>query len=217
MKIIKLPKVNGITYNLLDGTSRFAYGTSDVEEFYELENWQEAGGYQGSVLYLYDLKDNRLYQPFEKRINVTYGEPLFSDGYIYILQGDYDNKEINLYKFMFECDLEKIKTFNMEEVNLYNLRLIGEGVNLISQDSEIFASYYPEKFEIDLKPNENVVMIDENLIYISAWIEEGIVNHFITQDYKFYDKLIIKDKAGKLISEEVGSLNKYPDGRWRLS
>ncbi|MFR5747609.1 MAG: hypothetical protein ACLUD4_01615 [Thomasclavelia spiroformis] len=54
---------------------------------------------------------------------------------------------------------------------------------MISQDKKL-TCYYPEQFEISMKENENVVFIDDDLIYFTAWIEEGVVN----------DKIIVKDK-----------------------
>ena len=50
------------------------------------------GGYQGAVLYFYDLETGDVYQPFEKKRNVVYSRPEFADGYYYFLQGDYDAK-----------------------------------------------------------------------------------------------------------------------------
>lgn len=53
--------------------------------------------------------------------------------------------------------------------------------------------------------------------YISKWIEEGIEKDEITNDYSYDEKILIKDKAGNLISEEVGALTQFPDGKWRIS
>lgn len=58
-----------------------------------------------------------------------------------------------------------------------------------------------------MKENENVVFIDDDLIYFTAWIEEGVVN----------DKIIVKDKKGNIIYEKVGTLNQMIDGSWWIS
>lgn len=58
-----------------------------------------------------------------------------------------------------------------------------------------------------MKENENVVFIDDDLIYFTAWIEEGVVN----------DKIIVKDKKGNIIYEKVGTLNQMIDGSWWVS
>lgn len=216
MDIIRLPIINGITPTLLNGTDRYAYGLSDFADSWELKDWQEHGGYQGSVLYLYDLHENKVYIPFKKKKNVIYQMPLFSDGMIYFLQVDYDDKKVNLYRVSSNLVLEKITDLSIDEVNLYNIGLIGEGVYITSHD-ESFVCYYPEAFEIDLEEDESVLCIDGDRIYISAWIEEGVENEQITKDYSYYGKIRVKDKAGNLISEEIGSLNQFPDGKWRIS
>lgn len=216
MNIIRMPIINGITPTLLKGTDRYAYGLSDFENAWDLEDWQENGGYQGSVLYLYDLYENKIYIPFEKRKNVLYQEPLFYNDMIYFLQIDYDNQKINLYHLSSSKPLEKVTDFSIGEVNLYNLGLTGEKVHITSQDVS-FISYYPERFEIKLEPNESVICIADGKIYINAWIEEGVENDEITNNYSYYEKILIKDKEGKLLSEEVGSLTQFPDGKWRIS
>ena len=216
MNMIRMPIINGITPTLLKGTDRYAYGLSDFENAWDLEDWQENGGYQGSVLYLYDLYENKIYIPFEKRKNVLYQEPLLYNDMIYFLQIDYDNQKINLYHLSSSKPLEKVIDFSISEVNLYNLGLTGEKVHITSQDDS-FISYYPERFEIKLEPNESVICIADGKIYINAWIEEGVENDEITNNYSYYEKILIKDKEGKLLSEEVGSLTQFPDGKWRIS
>lgn len=216
MDIIRLPIINGITPDLLNGTERYAYGLSDFTDSWELKDWQEHGGYQGSVLYLYDLQESKVYIPFKKKKNVIYQMPLFSDGMIYFLQVDYDDNKVNLYRVSSSLELEKITDLSIDEVNLYNIGLIGEGVHITSQD-ESFVCYYPESFEIKLETNESVLCIDDEKIYISVWIEEGVENDEITKDYSYYEKIRVKDKSGNLISEEIGSLTQFPDGKWRIS
>lgn len=216
MDIIRLPIINGITPDLLNGTERYAYGLSDFTDSWELKDWQEHGGYQGSVLYLYDLHENQVYVPFQKKKNVIYQMPLYCDDMIYFLQVDYDDKKVNLYRLSPNTAIEKITDLSIDEVNLYNIRLIGEGVHITSQD-ESFICYYPEAFEIKLETNESVICIYDEKIYISAWIEEGVENDEITKDYSYYEKIRVKDKAGNLISEEIGSLTQFPDGKWRIS
>lgn len=216
MDIIRLPIVKGFTPMLLNGTDRYAYGLSDFLDSWELTDWQKNGGYQGSVLYLYDLYENKVYVPFEKKRNTVYQMPLFYDDMIYFLQVDYDEKKVNLYRVSPNAALEKVTDLSIDEVNLYNIGLTGEGVHISSQD-ESFVCYYPEPFEIKLEANEGVLYIDGDRIYIGAWIEEGVENDEITNDYSYYEKILIKDKAGNLISEEVGALKQFPDGKWRIS
>ena len=58
-------------------------------------------------------------------------------------------------------------------------------------------------------------MLDK--IYLNELVEEGVVENQLTNDYKYYDKLIVMDYKGNVISERKGSLSKYPNGKWYLS
>lgn len=81
---------------------------------------------------------------------------------------------------------------------------------MISQDKKL-TCYYSEQFEIIMEENESVVFIDDDLVYFTIWIEEGVVNDKITCDYRYYDKIIVKDKKGNILYKEVGTLNQIID------
>lgn len=135
-----------------------------------------------------------------------YASPYFYDGYIYFLQGNFNIDKIILYKYLPGSCCKIITAFSISAINLYNFQIIGSNLNVISQDKKL-TCYYPEQFEISMKENENVVFIDDDLIYFTAWIEEGVVN----------DKIIVKDKKGNIIYEKVGTLNQMIDGSWWVS
>lgn len=135
-----------------------------------------------------------------------YASPYFYNGYIYFLQGNFNIDKIILYKYLPGSCCKIITAFSISAINLYNFQIIGSNLNVISQDKKL-TCYYPEQFEISMKENENVVFIDDDLIYFTAWIEEGVVN----------DKIIVKDKKGNIIYEKVGTLNQMIDGSWWVS
>ena len=135
-----------------------------------------------------------------------YASPYFYNGYIYFLQGNFNIDKIILYKYLPGSCCKIITAFSISAINLYNFQIIGSNLNVISQDKKL-TCYYPEQFEISMKENENVVFIDDDLIYFTAWIEEGVVN----------DKIIVKDKKGNIIYEKVGTLNQMIDGSWWIS
>lgn len=135
-----------------------------------------------------------------------YASPYFYDGYIYFLQGNFNIDKIILYKYLPGSCCKIITAFSISAINLYNFQIIGSNLNVISQDKKL-TCYYPEQFEISMKENENVVFIDDDLIYFTAWIEEGVVN----------DKIIVKNKKGNIIYEKVGTLNQMIDGSWWIS
>lgn len=63
------------------------------------------------------------------------------------------------------------------------------------------------------------VMIVDGKVYLSAWVEEGWDddNNCATEEYKYYEKMIIKDFKGNVLSETIGSLQQHPDGTWWIS
>ena len=67
-----------------------------------------------------------MYKPFDKKRNVVYSAPVYVENFLYFLQGNYDKKKVTLYRYMPEKVLETVTDFNMEEVNLYNLAIVGD-------------------------------------------------------------------------------------------
>ena len=113
---------------------------------------------------------------------------------------------------------QAVAELRLDQVNLYNLRIVGNPVHIISQEGEL-QCYYPEAFSFPLRPNETVCLIEGGRVYIEAWIEEGWddENDCATEDYKYYHKVITKDFHGDLLSEEIGALHQAADGTWWIS
>ena len=216
--IRKFKSVNGKYIEKIYGQDRLAFAMSDNEDLYDLIAWSERGGYQGAVLYFYDFETGDVYQPFEKKRNVVYSRPEFADGYYYFLQGDYDAKTVVLYRYFPDDLLAPVVTMPLDDVDLYNLRIVGNPVHIISQN-EALRCYYPEAFSFPLEPNETVCFIEDGRVYIEAWIEEGWddENDRATDEYNYYHKVVVKDFHGNLISEEIGALGQAADGTWWMS
>ncbi len=216
--IKKFNEVQGRYIERIEGQERFAYSLSDTEDFYDMLEWQEKGGYQGAVISFYDLESGEVFTPFPKKRNVMYGCPVFLEGKYYFLQGDFDEKKITLYSFTSPLEPAAVTQLDVEKVDLLNLKIIGEKAQVISQDTKV-RGYYPEEFSFDLAPNETVELIADGKVYIEAWIEEGwdCENDCPKGDYKFYHKLIVKDFEGNTISEEIGQLYHGTDGTWWIS
>jgi len=214
----RFKEVNGKYIEKIYGQDRLAFAMSDNEDLYDLIAWSERGGYQGAVLYFYDFETGDVYQPFEKKRNVVYSRPEFADGYYYFLQGDYDAKTVVLYRYFPDDILAPVVTLPLDDVNLYNLRIVGNPVHIISQN-EALRCYYPEAFSFPLEPNETVCFIEDGRVYIEAWIEEGWddENDRATDEYNYYHKVVVKDFHGNLISEEIGALGQAADGTWWMS
>ena len=216
--IRKFKSVNGKYIEKIYGQDRLAFAMSDNEDLYDLIAWSERGGYQGAVLYFYDFETGDVYQPFEKKRNVVYSRPEFADGYYYFLQGDYDAKTVVLYRYFPDDLLAPVVTLPLDDVDLYNLRIVGNPVHIISQNEEL-RCYYPDAFSFPLEPNETVCFIEDGCVYIEAWIEEGWddENDRATDEYNYYHKVVVKDFHGNLISEEIGALGQAADGTWWMS
>ena len=201
------------------GQDRLAFAMTDTSDLYDLIEWAQRGGYQGSNIQFYDFTNGNVYRPFEKKRDVIYADPAYFDGFYYVLQGDYADKKVRLYKYIPEEILDLITELNLDEVDLFNMRLAGDKIHIISQHQGMFNCYYPENFCFSIEPNESVTLIDDGKVYIDAWIEEGWddENDCATDDYKYYGKVIIKDFQGNTISEEIGSLYQGQDGTWWIA
>ncbi len=200
------------------GQDRLAFAHSDTNDFFDLIEWSKSGGYQGSVIMFFDFETGNVYRPFAKKRNVVYSDPVYAEGFYYFLQGDYDEKKIILYRYIPEQNPEKITELNAEEVNLYNLRITGNPVHIVSQD-ENFECYYPEKISFTAAGNETAVLIEDRKIYFEAWIEEGWdeEKNCATDQYKYYNRIIVRDYMGRKLSEEAGSLYQAADGAWWIA
>ena len=62
-------------------------------------------------------------------------------------------------------------------------------------------------------------MISDGKVYLSAWVEEGWddENDCVTEEYKYYEKVIVRDFKGNMLSETFGSLQKHSDGTWWIA
>ncbi len=191
---------------------------SDTTDFYDMSEWDKKGGYQGSTISFYDYDNGKVYEPFQKQRNVLYSAPVYLKNSFWFLQGDYNSGKITLFKYLPDKIPKLIVQLDIEDVDPYNLRIIGEDGYIISEDEE-FVSYYPESFRFPKNPNESVMMIADGKVYLSAWVEEGWDDEkdCATEEYKYYEKVIVKDFKGNVLSEMMGSLQQHPDGTWWIA
>ena len=216
--IRRFEHIEGRYIEKITGQDRLAFALSDTTDFYDLAEWAERGGYQGSVLSFYDCKTGKVDTPFEKQKNVVYSKPRYLRGAYYFLRGDYGEQSVVLYRYAPGQKPEVVTELGMEELNLYNLELIGEDVHIVSQDDE-FHCYYPERFSFPLSEHESVILMENGKIYCESWVEEGWDKERGCQgeQYKYYDKLIVRNFEGTILSEEVGSLYRNENGDWWIA
>ena len=218
MEIERFDEVNGEYLESILGQSRFYNSISDYESLYEIPDWIKAYGYyQGAVIKFYDFYNNKVYKPFDKEKNITYTYAKFKNDFFYFLKVDFNKNIVELIKYYPEKCLESIIQLSLKNIDLYNLTLEDGYEFHICSSNDKFISYYPRKFDLKLRVDQSVIYVDEDKIYINQWVEEGIVEDSMTNDYKYYDKLIVVDIKGKLLYEEKGNLSQYPNGKWYLT
>ena len=216
--IKRFKEIEGRYIEKIIGQDRLAFAHSDTKDFYDLITWAKSGGYQGSVIMFFDFQSGNVYRPFAKKKNVVYSDPVYTEGFYYFLQGDYDEKRIALYRYIPEKVMEKVTELSTEEVNLYNLRIIGDSVHIVSQE-DYFACYYPEKISFPAENNEHAIFVDDGKIYFEAWVEKGWDDEKdrATDEYHYYCKVIVRDYEGNALSEDVGSICQASDGTWWIA
>ena len=132
---------------------------------------------------------------------------------------DFNEGLANIYKYYPGASLEKVFYYKIKDLSTYNLELIGKDLHLVSQDSDSLEIYYPYRETLKLEANESVILIDDGKVYINRWIEEvwDDEKDRAGEDYRYYDKLIIKDFNSNIIGERIGYLYQRHDGTWWLA
>lgn len=219
MQFNHFENITGACIEEIYGQSRFGYSMSDTADFYDMIELSKKGDYRGSVISFYDYSSGKVYEPFPKQRNVLYGNPVYLKNYLWFLQGDYNSGKITLFKYLPDKSPEAITQLDIADVDPYNLHIIGEDVHIISEDDEVIC-YYPESFRFSTKDsNESAMIIADKKVYLSAWVEEGWddENNCATDEYKYYEKIIVRDFNGTVLSETTGCLDQHPDGTWWIS
>lgn len=216
MKINRMAVVQGLNLEPVPGQLRYGCGITDFEDFYDIAEYVNEKAYLGNQIVFGDYETGAVYTPFEKERNIAYGGIEWIEGYFYFLKADFSKKTVTIMQYRPDWDCKECFSIGMAEVELYNLRIVGTPAHLISQDEEM-RCYYPEQFSIKLSARESVIEIVDNHIYCSCWEEEGVAECEITEDYKYYEKLIVRNRFGDVVSEEPGALTRLPNGQWWLS
>ena len=169
---------------------------SDTTDFYDMIEWSKKWWVSRFNYFFYDYNNGKIYRTiYKKQRNVLYWPTCFilKKSFLGFLQGDYNSGKITLFRYLPDKIPELIIQFNIADVDLYNLRIIGEDIYITSEDDE-FVSYYPESFRFPTTPNESVCMIVDGKVYLSAWVEESWDddNNCATEEYKYYEKIDCK-------------------------
>lgn len=219
MKFNHFESVTGRYVEEIAGQSRIGYSMSDdTTDFYDMIEWAKKGEYQGSTVSFYDYSNGKIYEPFQKKQNVLYGRPVYLKNGFWFLQGDYNTGKMTLFQYMPGEIPRAVTHLRIADIDLYRLRIVGEEVHIVSED-DAFACYYPERFGFSKSGNESVSMIADGEVYFSAWVEEGWddENDCATEAYRYYEKVVVRDFDGNVLSETPGCMQQRPDGTWWIA
>ncbi|MGT2911319.1 hypothetical protein ACVR1I_06345 [Streptococcus cameli] len=212
-------EVQGIYIEGIDGQSRLGYALSDSSDFYDIpEIIEHQGAYKGAIIRFYDFNTGQVVTPFQLQENVSYGKPVFLQDRYYFLQADFTSNLVTLYAYNLDQSVEEITFFELSSLHLYNLRIMGKNLHVISHDDRVEV-YYPYRKSFPLEKRESLIFIDDDKLFLSEWVEEGW-DHDKDRPcptYDYYEKLIIKDWEGNILFEERGCLTEKEDGSWWLS
>lgn len=104
-------EVKGEYVEEIAGQSRFAYSISNSDDLFEIEETVKIDGfYKGNEICFYDYKTSEIYRPFDLKKNIAYGRVIFIDNSFYILQVDFNEGLVNIYKYYPGEILEKLPT-----------------------------------------------------------------------------------------------------------
>ena len=194
--IKEFKQTKGLHIETIPGQIRYAVAKSDDTDFYEVAELANAGVvYKGNSVSFYDFEKKESYEVFAEKEGIVYDSPVFINGRYYILKCDYSNRHVTMLTI---DDVENgkftevIRLFFDDDFDLFNMKVMGDKSYIVSQKDK-FKSFYPVKFSFDLQPQEIVVTIENEKVYIEKWIEEGWddINDRPGDDYKFYHKVIV--------------------------
>lgn len=195
------------------------YSFDDYIELYEVEDFIKNGDFiKGNEISFFFYPECRVYTPFKKEYGVYYKSMCvkYYRESLYFIRADFNIWELQIYKYTpLEDSLEKIETFNMRELKLYNIRLELSPLMLVSEDDSNAQIYYPERISLKLEGNESFIFRVGEKFYFNKWVEEGIdEDDKITSDYKYYETYIVKDRNSNVIEKGLGYIERMPDGNW---
>lgn len=204
MRIFKLKGLYPVALSKLEN-SPYYYQRDRLEDFFEVENLVKTNtAYPGNELQIIDPEEREVFRPFEKRENVLIGEPMYYQEALTYLLCDFNKGTTEIYRGKFHEIPRLLKSIPLEEVNTYNLRLLGEVPSLISEEDE-FTMYWPRETSFSLESNETVVLRQDRRFYTLLWYEG--------EQRPYYEMLRIRDLEGKILKEREGSFTLLEDGR----
>ncbi|MDO5734781.1 MAG: hypothetical protein Q4P08_06620 [Eubacteriales bacterium] len=215
MKIHEFEVISGSHLAEIPNQARFFYQKSSWESLQQAYEQFQAADYPGNLLRFYDIESMELFSPFELEQAVSYGEPVYQSGKIYVPKADFRRGTVAILEYEFGAASRVFYERDIKDTQLENLYLVADPLCLISQ-TENLCCYYPREFSIALGEEESFRFFNDKEIYLSKWIEEELIKDSEIVDYKYYEKLIVRDFEGKVLSERAGCLQRIGQ-KWYLA
>lgn len=210
---------NGCTdYLNISGTDKWIYcfAGDKYKDLYDVKELKELNEpINGNKLVIYSYPEGKSYVPYEIKYGIYYGDIIFIEGSLFILKADFNKNKVTIIKYVpDENILEEIYSFDINDLNLYNLKLGKYPLMLFSVDTK-FVLYYPEKLEINITERDSFIVRDGDVFYFTRWSEEGIdENGSATENYRYYENVVKFNKDGEFLSCEEGYLYEMPNGEF---
>ena len=216
---MKTIETGGITFiqPVPEGTAEWYYGIDRGHgDLYEAEEIVRSGGEaRGNSLCLIHYPDGAVFRPVPQQKGSYFGEPAYEDGGIFLLQVDFTNAVIRIFRF----DGTSHETARMAELPLstvrdcYNLRLHTAPVCLTRQGGEDrFQILWPDQADFPLEEHESFFLRDGAKLYFNKWFEEGSGS-----GYRYWEETAVRNLSGDLLETLPGDVRVMPDGQvWHL-
>lgn len=218
MKFKKLNSSCYSDYSNISGTDKWIYSVigDKHKDFYNIKESRELNeSINGNQLVIYSYPEGKSYVPYEIKYGIYYGDIIFIEGSLFILKADFNENKVTIIKYVpDENILEEIYSFDINNLNLYNLKLGKYPLMLFSVDTK-FVLYYPEKLEINITRRDSFIVRDGDLFYFTRWSEEGIdENGSAIENHRYYENVVKFNKDGEFLSCEEGYLCEMPNGEF---
>ncbi len=207
MKEIKIKGIGHSYPEAVEGSAEWlcCYEGEVSCDVYEAEEiYKQSGAYAGSTSHVLHVPDGEVHSPFPMQKNRYVQPPICSEGKLYFLSTDFQNKEIQIAAYIPELQkLEIIAALSLEDIkDCYNLRLDFYPLTLSRFGDNVYEVLWPERCTISLGERETVYFRDEEVLYCSEWSEDPLYREFV---------LVRKFPTGEILKKEEGYIRKITD------
>ncbi|MTB64896.1 hypothetical protein GGG87_07795 [Streptococcus sp. zg-86] len=210
MHIHSLSGFESILPQTIDGTSQWIFGKNPpytdpndilVEEL----------DYLGTELYLFELQNQKVYQPFPKEAMIYLENPVYdplSDSFG-LLRFDFLQHIIQAYQYRpLNQELTLLTTVPFEKAgDLINVRLISSPFTLIKHEIHYSRTHFlwPVEEVCQWETNECLNYLDDQYFYTSKWVEEP----------EDYEEVIVRERSThQIIQRQKGRRLLLPNGEY---